>query len=598
MLAAERWPLDVMERIVLKHLSGSKANEVEEFPLKHFTELLIGRDPGATVKYHPEQDDLVGRQHARITRDESNPNQFLLTDLDSRNGTFLNKHRVYGTSRISPGDTVQFGPAGPEFEFQVEPPPAAPETRIADEAGRPSTAPPMPPPTRAVSSGPPVVSPPPSQPPPSQPSGPPRQTVGKATVERMIAHSTTETKKSSAGIALAVVALLVVGVGAYLYLGGWETISGSIAEDRFGPGETTIASQNSEAVVLVEVSWKLFDIDTGRQLYHWYVNNPVYRQYDRFPGVASRQIVPLYIRFPDNRIEPALFTGDQAGRNYPVGARGSGSGFVASPEGFILTSRHIAASWEENFTAWPPQAAPGLVAVLGRRGTDYVWVGWEELVTAPADWMPSRTRFKASQVINLTQIRVPETSGPTRSVEGRHDYLDVTFAKTSLRIPATLTRVSQRHDVAMINIAAPSALPTVNFPTDAAEVQPGAPSIVMGYPNVSPGTFSVATVATGLRSRGQMQEVPDPTVSVGNIGRVLHTQAAAGSADALYNMCGDCYQLTINSAGLGNSGGPVFDDQGQVIGIFNAVVARDVTVSLAVPIRFGLELMGMRRVLR
>ena len=74
MLAAERWPLDVMERIVLKHLSGSKANEVEEFPLKHFTELLIGRDPGATVKYHPEQDDLVGRQHARITRDESNPN--------------------------------------------------------------------------------------------------------------------------------------------------------------------------------------------------------------------------------------------------------------------------------------------------------------------------------------------------------------------------------------------------------------------------------------------------------------------------------------------------------------------------------------------
>ncbi len=583
-----------MERIVLKHLSGSKTNEVEEFPLKHFTELLIGRDPGATVKYHPEQDDLVGRQHARITRDESNPNQFLLSDLDSRNGTFLNKHRLYGTSRISPGDVVQFGPAGPEFEFQVEPPPAPPETRIADEAGRPSAAPPMPPPTRAVSGGSPVVSPPA----PSQPSAPPRQTVGKATVERMIAHSTTQTKRSSAGIALAIVAVVAVGIGAYLYLGGWESISGSIVDERFGPGETTIASDNSDAVVLVEVSWKLFDIETGRQLYHWYVNNPVYRQYDRFPAIASRQIVPLYVRFPDNRIEPALFAGDQAGRNYPVGARGSGSGFVASPEGFILTSRHIAASWEENFTAWPPQAAPGLVAVLVRRRTDFVWQGWEELVTPPADWTPSRTRFKASQVMNLTQIRIPETSGPTRSVEGRHDYLDVTFAKTSLRMPAALTRVSQRHDVGMINISAPGELQAVNFPADAVEAQPGDRAIVMGYPDVSPGTFSVATVATGLRSHGQMQEVPDPTVSVGNIGRVLHTQAAAGASDALYSMCGDCYQLTINTAGLGNSGGPVFDEQGRVVGIFSAVVTRDVTVSLAVPIRFGVELMGMRRVLR
>ena len=588
-----------MERIVLKHLSGSRANEVEEFPLKHFTELLIGRDPGATVKYHPEQDDLVGRQHARISRDESKPNQFLLTDLNSRNGTFLNKHRVYGTSRISRGDTVQLGPAGPEFEFQVEPPPAAPETRIVDETSAPSAAPPMPPPTRVASGGQPVVSPPPPQAPPPQPSGPPRQAVGQATVERMIAHSTSETKKPSAGIALAIVAVLVVvAAGVYLYLGGWETISDSIAEERFGPGETTIVSENSEAVVLVEVSWKLFDIETGRQLYHWYVNNPVYRQYDRFPGVASRQVVPLYVRFPDNRIEPALFAGGQAGRNYPVGARGSGSGFVASPEGFILTSRHLAASWEEDFTAWPGQAAPGLVAVLTRRATEYVWQGWEELVTPPTDWMPSRTRFMAAQVMNLTQIRIPETGGLIRSVEGRHDYLDVTFAKTSLRIPATLTRVSQRHDVSMIKIAAPSALPTVKFPDEDIQAQAGERAIVMGYPSVSPGTFSVATAATGLRSQGQMQEVPDPTVSVGNVGRVLHAEAAAGISDALYNQCGDCYQLTINTAGLGSSGSPVFNDQGSVIGIFNAVVARDVTVSLAVPIRFGLELMGMRRVLR
>ena len=40
-----------MERIVLKHLSGSKANQVEEFPLNHVKELVLGRDPSSTVKY-------------------------------------------------------------------------------------------------------------------------------------------------------------------------------------------------------------------------------------------------------------------------------------------------------------------------------------------------------------------------------------------------------------------------------------------------------------------------------------------------------------------------------------------------------------------
>ena len=46
-----------MERIVLKHLSGSKANQVEEFPLAHVKELILGRDPSSTVKYDPDRDE-------------------------------------------------------------------------------------------------------------------------------------------------------------------------------------------------------------------------------------------------------------------------------------------------------------------------------------------------------------------------------------------------------------------------------------------------------------------------------------------------------------------------------------------------------------
>ncbi len=62
-----------MERIVLRHLSGSKANQVEEFPLSHVREVVFGRDPSATVKYDPDRDDLVGRQHARLAQDPNDP---------------------------------------------------------------------------------------------------------------------------------------------------------------------------------------------------------------------------------------------------------------------------------------------------------------------------------------------------------------------------------------------------------------------------------------------------------------------------------------------------------------------------------------------
>ena len=88
-----------MERMLIKHLSGSKANQVEEFSLKHHNELIFGREAGLTVKYDPDRDDLVGRQHAKIARDPADPNGFQLTDLNSTNGTFLNGQKVTDTRR-------------------------------------------------------------------------------------------------------------------------------------------------------------------------------------------------------------------------------------------------------------------------------------------------------------------------------------------------------------------------------------------------------------------------------------------------------------------------------------------------------------------
>ena len=129
-----------MERIILRHLSGSKSDHVDELPITDNPEVTLGRDPSSTVSYDAQKDDLVSRNHARIARDPNDPNRFVLHDLGSRNGTFVNKQRVSGQTALTPGDVVQFGAGGPEFQFDVDPrPDVMGATREAD-----AIAPPMP----------------------------------------------------------------------------------------------------------------------------------------------------------------------------------------------------------------------------------------------------------------------------------------------------------------------------------------------------------------------------------------------------------------------------------------------------------------------
>ena len=60
-----------------------------------------------------------------------------------------------------------------------------------------------------------------------------------------------------------------------------------------------------------------------------------------------------------------------------------------------------------------------------------------------------------------------------------------------------------------------------------------------------------------------------------------------------YSVMGDVIQLATNTTGGGNSGGPVFDSQGKVIGIFFASSNRAGTaITYAVPIRFGMEFLS------
>jgi hypothetical protein len=65
------------QRIVVRHLSGSKTNQVEEFPVKLIKEVTFGREVSCEVKCDPDRDDLVSRQHLKIAPDAAITGRYL-----------------------------------------------------------------------------------------------------------------------------------------------------------------------------------------------------------------------------------------------------------------------------------------------------------------------------------------------------------------------------------------------------------------------------------------------------------------------------------------------------------------------------------------
>jgi hypothetical protein len=182
-------------------------HQVDEFQAEGCKEILVGRDESSSVRFDPDRDDLVSRNHLRIYADPANPGCLLLSDLQSRNGTFLNGQRISAPTPIQHGDSVQLGPGGPAFRLELDPPPAsvARPTRTLSASGT-AFAGVLAKPTRTTNA--------------PDLSGP--RPIGRATVERMLEDNFGRVKKESGktlwvGIA-AVIMIAAVGLGSYLYL--------------------------------------------------------------------------------------------------------------------------------------------------------------------------------------------------------------------------------------------------------------------------------------------------------------------------------------------------------------------------------------------
>lgn len=555
-----------MQRIVIRHMSGSKANQVEEFPLNHFSEIIFGRDPASTVKYDPERDDLVGRQHAKITPDPNDSNQFMVTDLNSRNGTYVNKQRIVSSTRITPGDLIQLGPGGPEFQFDLEPRSAntvKPTRSAALDALAPtiqgnSTVPA----TRQVDLGTPATRSVSTAMPGSSTS--PTGTVGKATVERMISQNIAITKRTEGrkymtigGIALAV---LVVGFGAiaaYLYLGSNQMQTEMAKSAASAPLDSTaIAKASKSTVVQIEVAWKLISPKGGLVYHEW---NPL-------TGF-------LYVQL-QGKIEPKLTYNESLSYNKKsVGDSFNASGVVVSNDGFILTSHHVAAAWETAYD-FPEYELRG--TLVDPSGSTLRTVRNIKEEREFGEWIPSETK---QEIYSLDKKRSRISEG---SFSGRNDRLTVSFPGATEGNSARQVKASDDYDVAMVKVDLPGTLPKAELYDNLDSVKQGGTIFVMGYP------FSSLSVSSSKR------EIPEPSISAGNIGKLIRTQDATAKRRTVYSKIGDAYQLTVNSTDEGYDGAPVFDDRARVIGIFNVSKnLADSTITLAVPIRYAIELMSV-----
>jgi len=98
-----------------KFLSGARVGQVETFRKAY---IGLGRHPLSDVRCDAERDLDVSSRHAGIVRHGAS---FVLRDLGSTNGTFVNGARISGDVVLADGDVIGLGRNGPAVEFHILP---------------------------------------------------------------------------------------------------------------------------------------------------------------------------------------------------------------------------------------------------------------------------------------------------------------------------------------------------------------------------------------------------------------------------------------------------------------------------------------------
>jgi serine protease Do len=585
-------------QVVIRHLSGSKINQIEQFNLEGLTEITLGRDPSSRIAYDLQRDDAVSRKHAVIRVKNEKEIYFRIADLNSSNGTMLNGERISGEVELLPDDMVELGSGGPKFVFDVQPRPAnlpartrqmgamvaieAVATRVVASTEVPET-------TDVAAFA--EVS---RQTAARDPAAIAKVPVGKATILRML---TEERSKARQVWIAAVAALLLLSVtgGTALY---WHGQSESSQLARQLAEQESIAAANKreaeenlnrqmgippaeikrlgDSTVYVRNQWQLYDRATNR---------PIYQKMANVDG----EWLPCYVRMDTGDLVRWLTLDTNKDSNYEqVGGAQIGSGFVIGEQGTILTSKATVASWTSSYDD-PSNKDSARGAIFSFRNN--------------ASRSPTKGRIDADSVTGW----VPESGGwlfesgrpfpissETREFFGRNEALTVQFPGTRISINANLLRTSIDAGVAELKIDVGQPLTKLELADDYT-VQVGEKIILLGYSVMSNKTRAVQETNEGGQARRQDIYIPEPTVTEGVVSLLPTKKTREANADVrTYDTAGNNYQLDIY-AGPGSYGGPVLNSAGKVIGLISLLSTSAQHVAFAVPISYVHELLQPQR---
>jgi len=490
--------------------SGARAGQID---LLGQTFISVGRHPECHLRFDPDQDLDVSSRHATITFESG---FFVLRDLDSTNGTYVNGSRLSGEHLLADDDLLQFGANGPKAQFRIvrgiTPAAAVPVPVAGTAIYRPSTD------TSLPAAEPPAPAPLPSRP---APSAQPRVTSGNRRPAEAAAlrskGSTTVRVKAEVARQTKSLRNALMGLGALIVV-----LAGAAIWQRVASGREL---EVQRLVLLGQVDSLMNEVSrmaAGAQ--------SLREALDSTQATAVR----LKADLDQGHHDPAALDSLRHQLNDALRHQRNLSSAAA------LDARSIAAANTD---------ATALIFV----------------------------QFQSGRTFTGSAFAVPSDAGGGLLLTNRHVVVDsagnpplkigVAFNGSSQNFRAELVKAHPTEDVALIRVLVDKGVPTVARLAQSNNApQVGDPVAMIGFPLGLDLPMGGEWTASGVRA----------TLTLGTASKVLPNL------------------LQLDGYGAeGSSGSPVFNRAGEVVGlVYGGQRGSNGRVLFAVPIRYGLELLG------